>query len=85
MRLTAANVKMFKGKEISDTILDQFNRMYHALHEEKGILGHYFSINELKEYVANDALVIIIAIIGDRTIAYHSYITDNVHSRFLHS
>lgn len=78
-------IKTYKGKEISDTILDEFNRMYHAMYEEKGMPGHYLPINELKVYAANDALVITKAIIGDKTVVYHSYITDNVHSRFLHS
>lgn len=78
-------IKTYRGKEISETILDEFNRMYHAMYEEKGMPGHYLPINELKAYAANDALVITTAIIGDSTVVYHSYITDKIHSRFLHS
>lgn len=78
-------IKTYKGKEISDTILDEFNGMYHAMYEEKGMPGHYLPINELKVYAANDALVITTAIIGDKTVVYHSYITAKNHSRFLHS
>lgn len=78
-------IKIYRGKEISDAILDEFNKMYHAMYEEKGMLGYYLPINELKAYAANDALVITTAIIGDRSVVYHSYITDNAHSRFLHS
>ena len=75
-------IKIYKGKEISDIILDEFNKMYHAMYEEKGMLGYYLPINELKAYAANDARVITTAIIGDRSVVYHSYITDNVHPSF---
>lgn len=78
-------IKIYEGKEISDAILGEFNRIYHAMYEEKGMPGHYLPINELKVYAANDALVITTAIIDNRTVVYHSYITDKLHSRFLHS
>ena len=78
-------IKIYRGKEISDTVLNEFNRMYHAMYEEKGMPGHYLPINELKIYAASDALIITTAIINERTVVYHSYIMDNVHSRFLHS
>lgn len=41
---------MYRGKEISDALLNRFNIMYHDMYEEKGMAGHYLPINELKEY-----------------------------------
>lgn len=78
-------VSVYHGKEVSDELLEEFNKMYHKMYEQKGMQGHWLSINELKEYASKDALVITTAEIDGKTVVYHSYIKDEVHSRFLHS
>ena len=78
-------VSVYRGKEISDDVLNEFNTMYHDMYEEKGMPGHYLPLNELKEYADKDALVITTSEIEGRTVVYHSYITDDCHSRFLQS
>ena len=78
-------ISVCRGKEISDALLNKFNIMYHDMYEEKGMAGHYLPINELKEYADKDALVITTSEIEGKTVVYHSYITDDYHSRFLHS
>lgn len=78
-------VAIYSGKDISDELLRDFNKMYHEMYEEKEIYGHYLPINELKEYAAKDALVITTAEMDGNVVVYHSYIKDKEHSRFLHS
>lgn len=77
-------ISVWRGKEISDALLNKFNIMYHDMYEEKGMAGHYLSINELKEYYDKDDLVITTSEIEGKTVVYHSYITDGCHSKFLH-
>ena len=78
-------ISVYRGKEISDALLNRFNIMYHDMYEEKGMAGHYLPINELKEYADKGVLVITTSEIEGKTVVYHSYITDDCHSRFLHS
>lgn len=78
-------ISVYRGKEISNEVLDKFNSMYNGMYEEKGMPGHYLPISELKEYADKDALVITTAEIEEKPVVYHSYITDDIHSRFLHS
>lgn len=78
-------ISVYRGKEISDELLVEFNSMYHGMYEEKEMPGHCLPIRELKKYADKDALVITTAEIEDKSVVYHSYITDGIHSRFLHS
>ena len=59
--------------------------MYHEMYEEKGLHGHYLQVSELKEYAKQNALIITTAEINNKVVVYHSYIKDDLHSRFLQS
>ena len=78
-------ISVYRGKEISDDLLNKFNIMYHAMYEEKGMQGYYLPIKEQKEYATKGALIITTSEIEEKKVVYHSYITDGYHSRFLHS
>lgn len=78
-------VTAYLGKEITDDLLYDFDRMFHEMYEEKGISERHLAISELKEYTSKDALVVTTASINEMPVVYHSYIRDDAHSRFLHS
>lgn len=78
-------VAVYSGREITDELLRGFDRMFHEMFEEKGISERTLPLGELREYASKDALVITAALIDDIPVVYHSYITDDSHSRLLHS
>ena len=77
--------KSYEGQAITDDLLSEFATMYHEMYEEKEIHGHYLPISELKEYAKQKALIITTAEINNKVVVYHSYIKDDLHSRFLQS
>lgn len=78
-------INSYDGREITDSLLEDFSSMYYEMYEEKGLHGHYLPVNELKEYAKHNALVVTTAEIDGKIVVYHSYIKDDAHSRFLQS
>lgn len=78
-------VMSYDGQAVTDELLSGFAAMYHEMYEEKGLHGQYLPVNELKAYAKHNALVITTAEIDGKVVVYHSYIKDDLHSRFLQS